>query len=284
MSVARVGAIVGNQRSGTTAVGRLLGAQPGVIYAGEIFHNVRGPQDEPEFEKYMTLPEANFFAFKERFVGRFPSLVYPSARNQAAIWTGYLGHLASLDRDALWIVDIKYNSMHHLEPVWSQPFAKPHLLDLLSKASVPILHVVRDDVFAQAISGLRASRERRWHAAAGEASAPDAGGPVRYEPQQVAQQMQRNTRLRSHFVGLLDGYRPLLQATYEQMFLDGDLRPKARADFAALFGLAGPLQGPIDLQKIAPAALRQEIANVPGLLAHFADGPFAELVRKHLAG
>jgi hypothetical protein len=284
MSGVRIGAIVGNQRSGTTAVGRLLGAQPGVIYAGEIFHNVRGPQDEPDFEKYMTLPEANFFAFKERFVGRFPALVYPSPRNQVAIWTGYLGHLASLDRDALWIVDIKYNSMHHLEPIWSLPFAKPHLLDLLAKSSVPLLHIVRDDVFAQAISGMRASREKRWHVAAGETPVPQGAVPVRYEPQQVAQQMQRNARLRNHFAGLLEGHSPLLQATYEQMFVDGDLRLKARADFAALFGLPEPLRGPMDLRKIAPPALRQEIANVPGLLAYFANSPFADLVRKHLAG
>jgi hypothetical protein len=70
----RIAVVLGSQRSGTTAIGRLAGMRQGVAHVCEIFHAVRDPQGDPHFERYLMVSEANFYSFKERFLTRFPAL------------------------------------------------------------------------------------------------------------------------------------------------------------------------------------------------------------------
>ncbi|MGA0531692.1 hypothetical protein [Hansschlegelia sp. KR7-227] len=276
----RIAVITANQRSGTTAIGRLLGAQPNVRYAGEIFHNVRGPHDDPDYKRFLTVPEANFFTFKQRFVERFPGLVHPTAVNQHAIWKAYCEHLGSLGPATLWVIDVKYNSWHHLDPVWRNPLIRPGLMELLSRQKAPILHILREDVFAQAVSAERANNLGRWHRQTGEGAGASAG-PTRLDPAKLRRLMQLSTQLTRHYEGLLSYYGTTRTIHYESAFKDQDLTAAARASVADLFGLPAPLQGPLDLVK-GGGDLRGAISNTDEILAFFSGDQHEALVARHL--
>ena len=276
----RIAVVLGSQRSGTTAIGRLAGAQEGVAHVGEIFHAVRGPQDDPDFERYLTVPEANFFSFKERFLTRFPALVYPSNVHQTRIWEAYRHHLFSLGSAKLWVIDVKYNSLHHLNPVWQALYAWPMLFTLLAKEKAPILHVVREDLFAQALSGLRADHFRHWHSQAGGTDAPQ--GAIGVDPRELERRMNTSLHLKNHYANLLASYAPTARLTYEQAFAGGDLTAEARRAVAALYGLARPLSGAMPLEKVAKGSLSDQVSNAAAVLAHFKGGQHEAGVMKHL--
>ncbi len=281
---ARVAVIVATQRSGTTAIGRFLGRQPGTEYVGEIFHNVRGPHDDPNYERYLTVPEANFFTFKERLLTRFPALAYPSRANQSAIWHGYRKHLFSLGPETTWVIDVKYNSLHNLNAVWQDLFNAPLLVELLREENAPILHLVRDDLFAQAISALRANQLRTWHNVASNQTAEKqpTEAAMTFEPQQVDRMMNRNMHLKQHFRYIFSTYPNIGTLAYEDAFVDGQVSDAARSMLADLFNGGTPLEGETDLQKRESGTLADRIANRDAMLKHFENSPHESMVSTHL--
>lgn len=272
------------QRSGTTAIGRLMGRQRDIRYAGEIFHNVRGPQDDHDFEKFMTLPEANFFSFKERLLVRSPALVYPSVQNQACIWSSYRDHLHSLAPEATWIIDVKYNSLHNLNPIWHDIFSQPLLIEILQGEHVPILHLVRNDIFAQAISAIRANQLEIWHQPSSQAADDQRSdeGALTFDPIVVEQMMTRNMHLQQHYGRLLSTYPNIRTLAYEDAFVDGRVSEAARSVLSELFAGNAPVEGETDLSKREGSGLASRIANKEAIVAHFERTPNAELVKRHL--
>ena len=276
----QVGVILGAQRSGTTVIGRLLGAQKNTCYVGEIFHAVRGPQDDLEYGKFFTVPEVNFFSYRERLLTRFPRLSYPSPMNQHTIWHCYLDHLYSYSDDSLFIVDIKYNSVHHFNPVWHNTFFAPHLFDLLNDVDAPILHLTRADLFAQAVSEERSHISRRWHLELSED--PGEISPMSLAPRNLENIMARNERSKRHMQAMLTFCKRVDELEYSDIFSNNDLSADARLRLEALFSLPSPLTDPLSLKKMTPADLRTILPNRENVLDYFAGGIYEPIVNAHL--
>jgi len=279
----RLVALVGAQRSGTTVIGRLAGAQPAARYAGEIFHAVRGPHDDIEYRKFQYIPEVNFFSYREILFARFPSLSYPSYQNQRAIWHCYVEFLFSFSPDQIWVIDIKYNSLHHLNPIWHNAVERPSVIDLLAEMQVPILHLIRGDLFAQAVSEARSHIIGRWHSSKAEAPTGPPAAAIPLDPAELEQIMVRNAYMTSRMREILRFYPRCEELEYDEILGRGDLSMAARTRIAELFDLGPPLSGELDLRKMTPPTLNDIVPNRRGVLAYFAETPFEAAVVKHLS-
>jgi LPS sulfotransferase NodH len=231
--------IVSRPRSGSTALGRTLGLVEGVNYCGEVFHHARGPHDDENYDRYLVAPEYNYFTFRQRMFSSFPDLAYPSRKNQQALWTHFLTAVESRDPGKLHVLDVKYNSVHHLDPLYHSPFDSPLLLQLLKAQQIPIIHIVRHNLVAQAISLLIAQRTGRWHKLrAWQPAEPPS--PIAIEPRVLLDTIERAGRELKHFEAVLRHHPRLLPLTYETLYnAKGDLDPDEAKRINDFLGLDG---------------------------------------------
>src|SRR5690349_14961359 len=136
-------------RSGTTFLGDAVTTAYEAAWPEEIFHEFHaGPgldyrvAEDPQ-------ERANFFSFRAEAASQRPEFMYPDRASRERLFDAYLDNLRTLfpgsDR---FLLDIKYNSWHHLDGFWRMPVDPPGLIDLLQAKDIPVVHLVRN-CFAQ---------------------------------------------------------------------------------------------------------------------------------------
>lgn len=161
-------AITAFQRSGTTALGEQLGRLPEFNYWGEVFHP-EGYEGADASAKLRLRSAGNWFRFVEE---RLPPELRNGPQDEAArakAWSLYRAFLAETGVSRRPVLDIKYNSWHHLQPVWAPIGERPFLIDLAAGSETPIVHLVRENVLAQALSEVFAFNSGLWHRRIGQA-------------------------------------------------------------------------------------------------------------------
>lgn len=271
--------IIGKQRSGTTVIGRLVASHPGAFYAGEVFHSVRGPQDDLEYKKYYTAPEVNFFVWRERLFARFPSLSFPSHHNQKAIWQEFCEFLFTHSPRKLVVVDVKLNSLHHLNTVWHDRHDQPNLLKLLAETRMPIISVARSDIFAQAVSALRAAQLKIYHAGITEAT---NSVPVELDPKKLEQRMAENVRAAGDIREMLRHYPDAVELEYSRCFEGEGFSDWASEQISRVTGIVDFAPGSSQMKKLTNSSIRDITPNAEEILNYFKNKPFEDAVRNHL--
>jgi LPS sulfotransferase NodH len=272
-------AIIGSPRSGTTAFGQALAQAVDAAYLGEIFHAVRGPQDDIDFERFLVVPWTNFFSFKEEVIKEFPAFIYPSRKNQDALWALFLERMRERAGKATLVIDIKYNSLDHMNHIWQEPSNPPHMLRILSAAKVPLFHIVRNDLFAQAVSIQRAQVTGLWHLSASKA--PREAGAIKIDPRLAARFMQTTSANRRLVTNFLRPHKPVLELAYEDIFTDdGDLTSETRERIGSFLDLDMSFSPELKLQKIVTQPLGMLVANQDEVSAFFRGHRFEKEVRK----
>jgi len=147
--------IVGSQRSGTTLLNKTLEKYGNIKTFGEIFHHMAGLDED----------KGRFFAFKKKLLLKNNDLFMPTPENQEKIWEKYVSeHVFKKANDKVPLLDIKYNSWHHLDPIWKYVDTKPYLLSLIeNNINYKLIHVVRKNIFLQACSQVRALNTGKYH-------------------------------------------------------------------------------------------------------------------------
>lgn len=274
--------ITGFQRSGTTALGENLGRSPQAAYFGEIFHP-DGFTDGDRARSLRLRSDANYY----RFVDEHPDLHRgpPDASRVAQQWADYLAYLDSLQPGARAILSVKYNSWHNVAAAWQDPNARPFLLDLL-KAQDPlvVLHLMRGDLLAQAVSEHLASSTGVWHA-----TDTPAAQTHREElpPHLIVERMNRCLAQRRLMRARLTDL-PTVELVYEETFApDGDLSAITRQALAPHVAPEILSEAPGVLQRIIPD-LGERLSNLPqivqavvaaGLSDHVAPATLASVKR-----
>lgn len=141
-------AIIGMQRTGTTVLSRLLGSDRGTFVCGEIFH-----PGAPDRESYQAFADRMAQDRGENVLGMAPAEVYDSFIDYIRMVTGArtIG------------VNVKYSSLHRLNPTWHSLSARPAIIDIFKRRAVGIIHLVRRDVISVALSNCLATATGRWH-------------------------------------------------------------------------------------------------------------------------
>ena len=145
--------LLARQRSGTNALRSVLSTHPDIHCTPEVFFDRPAPDNEP-------LVNSNFFRFVERHpVGALRRAL--SAEQQNGIFGDFLAHLASLTAKRLVVLDVKYNSTHHLDAAWKFISAEPTLFGILKRRRVRVINLTRMNYLRFYLSRVKLQESRR---------------------------------------------------------------------------------------------------------------------------
>lgn len=140
--------VVAKQRSGTNLLRRTLASSQYFEDLNEVFHM---NNDQPNL----------FWQFRQELIKENYELAFPSQENQTQIFSLFIDKISNASVDFS-LIDIKYNSSHHLNHLWQDPLETPYLLELLAKNNIPIIHLVRKNIFETYVSLMTASKLNVW--------------------------------------------------------------------------------------------------------------------------
>jgi hypothetical protein len=265
--------IVARQRSGTTALAETLQAGGPVHSFGEVFHDLRHGETA-RFDLRLH-PEAYFFDFRTDIFHKKPELSYPSAENQAFIFDQYISHLSNLAQKKWILLDIKYNSWHHFEHVYSISGQAPFLLYLLRRKNAAFAHVTRRSAFARYCSEKLALARGKWHVE--REKSVEAADAIIIDPAAALRDMQETHREIDLFNRFLGPIPRRIEVRYEELFSEGHLTQEANLKVKRLLDGEWNEGVQVPLQKMTPP-LRDVVKNRHEVLTYFEATTFAQEV------
>ena len=152
-------AIIACQRSGTQVLREVLNSNPHIAIVAEPFspddrstswHNYVHTQVGQGLPPLTPADAVDFFDCYEDYL-RADLPVHPN-------------HYGGLKRLPTWIgLDVKYNQIKHVHPLYIDLRARPFLLDYFREREVRIVHLVRRNILHVAISIIIANLRQVWH-------------------------------------------------------------------------------------------------------------------------
>jgi hypothetical protein len=165
--------MLARQRSGTNPLRDVLKTHRQLFCTPEVFHDT--PSKEAELEV-----ETNFFGFLERHpLGTVKRAM--SMEVQGTIFLDFLEYLRCFTSKRFVLVDIKYNSAHHLDGPWRELSAQPDLFRFVKRNGVRVLNLTRRNALRSHISLLKANLTETWTLESSD-GAPVADQAIRVDP------------------------------------------------------------------------------------------------------
>lgn len=252
--------VCATQRSGTTVLEETLAQGPTFEKYGEVFI---GP-DQVKVEKQRRF---NYFNFRSEVFRTKPELSIPTKENQRSLFHSYLKMLCEkTDKKAI-IIDIKYNSWHHLNDIWYPVGQPPYLVELVQKWKLPVLHLVRRNSFQRSCSLLVAQHTKRWHIRR-HADKPERVS-IKVDPKRLGRMIRDADGQVSMFQRFFQDYGRYHEIYYENLFENDQLKADIGDQVSSLCRF--PVQfDPTLTQRKAVPRLRDFISNFEELQQHFA--------------
>ena len=270
--------VLAGQRTGSTGLGRGLAQLADFRWVSEIFHSdFADPAIDLDSESDIV-KGSNFFNFRYYQCRLDPTLTMPSEMNQKYLFQEYLKFLENRFDKRGFIIDIKYNSWHHLNTYDLWPESAPFLLKMVCQAEFPILHLIRENLFAQYCSHELAIKSNRWQRLSGEAQIT---GTLTLDLKEATSFMNQMERQAALFQSFLVGYEPYHVLKYEEIFEDDHLSNDVVQYFSELFSCDPKRQAPIPVKKATPH-LSKVVENISEVLEYFKETKYDEMVRKSL--
>ena len=146
--------VFATQRSGTNFLRYCLASDERIADLNEIFgFNVR---------------PALFWRHRKKVLDEQPEMVFPSDDNMSKLFESFIQKfIEPMDAEYV-LIDVKYNSVHNLNPVWQSLLDVPFLLRQIKKHQFPVIHLVRRNVLATHVSHVRAERTGQYIAEMGD--------------------------------------------------------------------------------------------------------------------
>jgi len=155
--------LLARQRSGTNALLSVLETNPDIFCFDEVFRLDEGPRHDPVQQR------ANYFTFLTTYAAGDVTRIFPDRHEQVLV--DYLAHLRGVADKRLVVVDVKYNSTHHLSGLW-QPIGEPALFGMLMAREIAVLHLTRRNYLRCLLSTMKAWQSKEYYMRNREAS-PD---------------------------------------------------------------------------------------------------------------
>jgi LPS sulfotransferase NodH len=260
--------ICAQQRSGTTVLQRTMSGSPLIHTFGEIFHDKHYKNKKKDF---------NFFNYREKIFASHPELSFPNFQNQARLWYEYLENLGIGCQKEYFILDIKYNSWHHLSGVWQGILDIPNGLKMVKQKSIPVVHVIRKNIFLQYLSSKYAQKARTWHVGEKLKTKEVPAITLSIDPRDCLLRMKRSEEQTRLYKNWLKDYPQTCILFYEDMFENGLLSNQTLQKLNELMGRELEIPETPALKKIVKKP-EQVVENKEEVLAFFKDSPYEEMV------
>src|SRR5690606_34905524 len=108
----------------------------------------------------------NYFNFLEEHAAGDVTMIFPDRHEE--VLTAYLAHLRRLAPKRMVVVDVKYNSTHHLSGMW-RPIVEPTFFASLKARSIAVLHLTRRIYLRFLLSHLKAWESKQYYVFEGPA-------------------------------------------------------------------------------------------------------------------
>lgn len=247
-------------RSGTTLLGEAVTTAYDAGYPGEIFLD-KGIEDNDDPD------EGNFFRFRAQAIAQQPELLSPKISARRELLDLYLDNIRTLYPNDKLLLDVKYTSWHHLDGFWRFPTESPGLIELVRERGIPVVHLIRRNLFALYCSLKVAMQSGCWHRKLCE---PEAPAPtLRIDLEGCHRWMASMASIQNTFAQWLCGI-PVHTLTYEHLVQDGRFVPEVSEVFTKIFQ-----QPPLRELSIAHAKLLPPLCHVvenPEAVVEYFDG------------
>ena len=179
----------------------------------EIFH------PEPHPDAHLEV-ETNYFNFLERHTGGDIKPVLVSADETRHAFAEYLSYLRTFTSSRYILLDVKYNSTHHLDFPWRQMTEEPGLFTLLREQGMWVLNVTRRNYLRYYLSWLKGETTKRYTVDEAGADAKDYDDPkVTIVPAKLMWALEL-CRLEDEMVARnLAGWKKYFTVDYAQLFV-----------------------------------------------------------------
>jgi hypothetical protein len=250
--------LLATQRSGTNMLRDILDTHDHIRSLPEVFSQ--------NYSRRALLPDGApyFLEYLETEIAKSAKAGLPKSRPR--IVRDYLQFLESKlrDRDCTGIVDIKYSSLHHAEGLRCHPSAPPAMLGLIEDLGYRVVHMVRCNRVACALSLLRAHRTGVFRV-----FEPAHVERVTYSvsPRRLineADRIEREQRLVRQW--LVESSLDSMEIHYEELFADGPGSDFVDEPFRRVVDFAGVGSGQMThspgSRRVSPSDIRDEINNI----------------------
>lgn len=244
--------LLARQRTGTNALRSVLDTHPDIHCFGEIFKFEEKTSADP------LTRAGNYFTFLEQYCAADITRAFPDRHEQ--IFADYRAYLTGLTAKRLTLVDVKYNSTHHISAVW-RAIADPTLFTLIKTSGVAVLHLTRRNLLRCVLSHLKGRASNTFHAPVGTPPPQDTG--VTVPPIWLKHQLQRWADEDRQVAWTFREHPHYKHVEYTDLFPDasGAMAGPALVDLAAWFGLENVFVNRAGLQKQSSLPLDQTITN-----------------------
>lgn len=269
MDLAEVVIMLARQRSGTNPLRDVLQSHPEIFCTPEVFH------ERPSPDAYLEV-ETNFWNFLE---GHPKGTVRRSQSLQAqeAIFVDYLRFLRGFTDKRYLVIDVKYNSTHHLDGPWRGVTEQPSMFVFMKRANVRTLNLTRRNYLRYYLSWLKAQASHVWTELAEEGVA-HRDRQVRLEPERVLWALEL-CRSEDEAVARSLGGHPLYKSfDYDQVFRELAAPPSedVLGSIAEWLGVASTFAHvEPQYRKQAVLGLRETIENYDEIAEALRQTPFA---------
>lgn len=245
------------QRTGSGALGSLLGKHPSVSYWGEIFHPDDGHSPQ------------NFFHHLEKSKASLSRFV--RSLDKTEMFEAYLRDIGKRDPGHAVLIDIKYSSTHHLNGAFHTPGERPDVMAWIWRRQVPVIHLKRANHLRTLVSAMLAHQSGVWHTTE---AVPDLPRPIEIDIGLMLSHMAWSRSMERLFDGYVGQARRSATVEYETLFdSQGRLGVAERSEIADLLDLE-----PAELVNQVPGLTRQSPQPLAELISNFDEvaGALAE--------
>jgi hypothetical protein len=209
-----IGFLLARQRSGTGALGSILGRHPQLRYLGEVLHpNPERAAVAEVMDPGVRSEDVNFFRYVRADAARLAGFCDPNRR--ADVVERYFEGLRERFGPRVPIVDVKYASIHHWNGGWQGALERPWLIRYIRKNRLPIIHLKRGNLLETYVSGRLAEENQVWHTkTAGRLKTTDIEVDVRYLLS-VLEETSDEVRLMDSW---LAGFGNMMEVEYADLF------------------------------------------------------------------
>lgn len=274
--------LLARQRSGTNPLRSVLGTHPDIMCFPEVF------TDHPttDWELEVATNYASFLA--QRAGGDTRSLLV--AADHRAAFRDFLEYLRCFSDKRVLLVDVKYNSTHHVAKYWRFISEQPFLFTLLKEEGIRVLNLTRRNYLRYWLSEVKAHKTQRWEAFdervvgdrrwfqnkyADRASVSDLVVHLDVEEtlEKLALCKAEDEIVRASFAG----YGPYLELAYEELFgtIGAPMAEDALHSITDWLGLEAAFgERRPEYRKQSGLPLAETIENFPEIAAALRGTPF----------
>ena len=273
--------ICANQRSGTNALANALGRTSQIESLREPFED---RVDEPR----------NYFGFLIKHDQFRLHLCHPTTERRSILAKAYLTYLHRSTSKPKNVMDIKYNSWHHLDPMWHFQLEDPLFMHVLKTYSSVFIHIKRRNLLAQYLSHQFADSTGVYHylknptGNTGTALTTETamqrveGVVVNLDVQHCLSSLRMRRSTEALFTSLLSEYPYSVEINYEELFTAEAVSKPATDRLRRLIGFTEP-ELKTDFLR-TPINVADRIVNRDEVARTLASTEFAWMVDEAFSG